>query len=703
MPVPAAASATLAELADACGVATSYTGADGRRVDVPADTVRAVLAAMDVPAAADEAGAALERVRAERTHRTLPASIVAWRGHPSTFRVEGLPEQAAGTLMLEDGSRREVAADRGLLTLPEDLPTGYHHLVVGEEDATLVVTPGRCPLPAGLQRQWGWMLQLYALRSAASWGMGELGDLRDLAAWSGHQGAGMVLCNPLHAATPVRPIQPSPYYPSSRRFTDPLYLRVEDVAELTAADAHTRARVSAAGARLRARNRADRIDRDAVFGAKMDALEHLFAVPRSRERQAAFAAYRRREGQGLEDFATFCALAERHGTPFTQWPAPLRHPAAPGVAAVRDELEARVEFHTWLQWLCDEQLAAAQHAAVEAGMAVGVVHDLAVGVDPGGADGWALQDDLAAQVTVGAPPDAFNQQGQDWGLPPLRPDRLAATGYAALRDMLRGVLRHAGGIRVDHVLGLFRLYWIPRGAPADAGTYVRYPASDLLGILCLEAQRAGAIVVGEDLGTVEQGVRDRLRQTGVLGSRVLYFERTAEREDADEGDVAQTAGGSAPLPSAQYPQLALSTVTTHDLPTAAGWWSGATLRVQAELGLLGAGTDLDAELAAAQETHEEMIALLRAEGLLGEDPDRDELVVAMHAFLARTPSLLVAAGLGDALGDPRQPNLPGTIDEYPNWRLPIAAPTDEGLRPVLLDELYDHPGVGRLTEALRRR
>ncbi|MGI8874125.1 MAG: 4-alpha-glucanotransferase [Egibacteraceae bacterium] len=680
MPASADVSPALGALAELHGVATPDTGVDGRAATFLAATVRAVLAAMDVPAAEDEVAGSLQRAADAAQARRLAGTVVARRGHPDTFGLPAL-DGVAARVHLEDGTTVELPGPDQVL--PIDLPLGYHRPEAGDERAHLIVAPGRCPLPADLDHQWGWMVQLYALRSADSWGMGDLADLGRLAARSAAElGAGFVVANPLHAATPVLPVEPSPYYPSSRRFTNPLYLSVTDVDELHTADPAVRDRVTALAAAARAAGTADRIDRDAVFRAKTWALELLHGAPRTPAREQAFAAYRDQEGQGLVDFATFCALAERHGTTYARWPADVRHPTAPGVEPARGELADRVAFHTWLQWLCDTQLAAAQRAATHAGMPVGLIHDLAVGVDPGGADAWALQDDLAGTVTVGAPPDAFNRQGQDWRLPPLRPDRLAATGYAAFRDMLASVLRHAGGLRVDHVLGLFRLYWIPEGAPAAAGTYVRYPGEDLLGVLALEAERASALVVGEDLGTVEPGVRDRLRAAGVLGSSVLYFERTAD--------------GSAPLPATDYPDLALASVTTHDLPTAAGWGRGEAVRVQAELGLLD---DPAAEQARAARDRDELAAMLRAQGLVGHDPTVEELVVAMHAFLAAGPALLVAAALGDAVGDPRQPNLPGTTDAYPSWRLPLA---DADGQVVLLDELLDRPGTQRLATALRR-
>ncbi len=345
----------------------------------------------------------------------------------------------------------------------------------------------------------------------------------------------------------------------------------------------------------------------------------------------------------------------------------------------------------WLQWLCDTQLQAVAQAASAGGMAIGIIHDLAVGVDPGGADAWALQDDLATGVTIGAPPDGFNQRGQDWGLPPLLPQRLPLTGYRVFRDMLRSVLHHAGGIRIDHIMGLWRLWWVPNDGSAADGTYVRYPARDLLGVLSVESERAGAIVVGEDLGTVESGVREAMAEHRILSSRVLYFERV-------DDDAEQPM-----LPSQDYPELALTSITTHDLPTAPGWWADEEIRIQTELGLFAESTTPTEQAQRKAGEREDMLALLESEGLVGASPTDEELVLAMHTFLARTPSVLIATGLGDAVGDRRQPNMPGTVDEYPNWRLPLSRPDGDHFAPVLLDDFFDDAAVQRTVEALRRR
>jgi 4-alpha-glucanotransferase len=309
------------------------------------------------------------------------------------------------------------------------------------------------------------------------------------------------------------------------------------------------------------------------------------------------------------------------------------------------------------------------------------VHDLAVGVDPGGADAWGLQDVLATGVTVGAPPDSFNQQGQDWRLPPWRPDRLAEVGYAPYRDMLRAVLRHSGGVRIDHVMGLFRLWWIPPGTSAADGTYVSYDDEALLGVLALEAHRAGALVVGEDLGTVEPRVSEALAERDILGSAVLWFERDP---DTDR-----------PLPPQKWREQVMASVTTHDLPTATGFLADEHVRVRAELGQLG--HSVEEERARVAQERADLLAMLTEEGLLAGDATAEGTVLAMHAVLARAPSRLVLAALGDAVGDLRQPNLPGTVDEYPNWRLPVADGTG---RPVSLEELESADRVRRLAALL---
>lgn len=715
----------LSALARAYGVATSYANWRDEPQEVPPDTVRAVLAAMDVDASGPAQRRDALRVADEAPWRRLvPPTVVVTAGQGGSVPVTAPAEQTAEVVVAVAGQAPVALspAARGLqrrldgtllaqreTAIPPSLPEGVHRLTARagnrEEHAHLLATPARCPVPEHL-RAWGWQVQLYALRSGDSWGIGDLGDLHSLVGDAAARGADFVLLNPLHAVMPVLPQEPSPYYPASRRFVNPLYLRVEGCDGYALLGTADRARVDRMAAEARALNGLDRINRDDVFSLKRDALALLASQPLAAERAAAYRAYREAEGQGLVDFATAAALAERHGRSTADWPVALRDPRSSAVAEAARELADRIEHHVWLQWQCDEQLAGAQSAAGASGMAVGLIADLAVGVDPGGADAWSLQADLAQDVTVGAPPDSFNQRGQDWRLPPFRPDRLPATGYAPFRDLIRTALRHAGGIRIDHAMGLFRLFWIPEGASAAEGTYVRYPAEALLGVLALEAQTAGAVVVGEDLGTVEEGVPETLRSYGVLGSRVLWF----EREKPEGGGAIDEAPR---LRSRAYPRLALSSVTTHDLPTAAGYLTDEATRIRARLGQLGSGEAEERERAAAE--REELLALLVQEGLAAHDADIPALVEAMHAFMARTPSHLVAASLADAVGDLRQPNLPGTVDEYPNWRLPVAEPLDRGApdgpgagdpellppsRPLSLETLLTDPRVERLAAVL---
>ncbi len=620
------------------GVATWYRDAQRRRVDVDPDVVRRVLGLLGVSA-------------------DTPAQV---REGLAAARVPTPP----GTVVLRQGRRREIG-EPGVLTdehgtetpvnsaLPADLAPGWYSLANGDARTTVLVAPPALPEPP---RTWGWQLQLYALHSAGSWGIGDLADLREFITWTATaHGSGTVLVNPLHAVTPTSPVQASPYSPSSRRFINPLYLRITDIAGYRRGDPALRAAVDAqwAGAP------GERIDYEAIWRAKQAALELLWR---------AEGAPHPVMSDGLREFATFCALAQQHGPRWSRWPAQLRHPAS----AAADPQQ--VAFHAWVQQQCTEQLAATRDAA--RGMAIGVVHDLAVGVDPEGADAWALQDVLATGVSVGAPPDTFNQQGQDWGLPPWRPDRLAATGYAGYRDMLRAVLSHADGLRIDHVAGLWRLWWVPPGASPDQGTYVHYDAQAMLAALALEAHRAGAVVIGEDLGTVEPEVTEALAAHRMLGCAVLWFARDEHAP-------------STPLLTPQHwPQRAAASISTHDLPTALGFLRGEHVRARGELGLLN---DETAEWAQAAADRAELVALLRAEGLLSTDTEED-IVAAMHALLARTPCRLLLASPYDVVGEIRQPNLPGTVEEYPNWRLPL---------PVTLEELQLDPRVERLVAALR--
>ncbi|WP_328683306.1 4-alpha-glucanotransferase [Streptomyces sp. NBC_00343] len=680
----------LSRLAELHGVATAYSPSPDRAVPASAVAVVAALAALGVDASTPRAtAAALAARQQELAERLLPPTVVGrYGGTPAAL--DALPE---GTVLYIETEQGEVRASA------EQLPPGVHHVTATAPDgrsaeAQLVVAPDRLPAPAG--RSYGLMVQVYSLLSRRSWGMGDLGDLGELTAWAGRSlGAGFVQVNPLHAAVPGAPTDPSPYRPSSRRFPDPVYLRVEDIPEFAYVEEAERERLRGVlerAVRLRESvlEKDALIDRDAVWELKREALELVREVPLGPGRRAAYVDFLAREGEALEDHATWYALAEVHGSNWREWPAALRDPRSPETARARGELMDRVDFHCRLAWLTDDQLTAAQRAARDAGMPIGVVHDLAVGVHPDGADAWAQQEYFAAGMSVGAPPDAFNSLGQDWGLPPWRPDRLAESGYAPYRRLLRALFRYAGALRIDHVMGLFRLWWVPQGHPPTEGTYVRYDAEAMLAILALEASRAGSVVIGEDLGTVEPGVRETLQERGVLGTSVLWFERDWE-------------GDGRPLAPERWRADCLATATTHDLPPTAARLTGEHVELRDRLGLLTRPVE-EERIESATDVGE-WLALLSRLGLYehaeggGRPASEEEAEIhAVHRFLLRTPARMIGVWLPDTVGDRRPQNLPGTWDQYPNWRLPVA---DAEGRPVTLEELAASPRLHALVDVLR--
>lgn len=611
---------------DAWGVDDGYVDAAGRWHTAPAETV-----------------AGIHRSMGGDVHHERPTGSVR-----IVHQGAAEPLTERGTLTLEDGTELAVQG-----SLPPDLPLGYHQLQredrdegVGDGDpTTLIVSPGRCHLPDDL-RAWGIAAELYAARSSRSWGIGDLGDLGQLAELARRAGAGVLALNPLHAALPLAAQEPSPYFPSSRRWANPLYLRVHDLPGATGEPGLDEL------ARLgEALNGERRIDRDAVYRLKLDAFERLW---RRFPGDPAFERFLADHGTDLQQYATFCALTEHHGGGWSRWPAEHRRPDTAAVSSFAGEHHDRVRFHAWLQWLLDGQLAASGAADL-------VIADLAVGVNPDGADAWAWQDELALDVGVGAPPDQFNTQGQDWGLPPFVPWRLRSRRYEPFVQTIRATMRRARGIRIDHVAGLFRLFWIPRGAGPGDGTYVRYDARELLDIVALESVRAGTFVVGEDLGTVEEATRSRLAAAGVLSYRLLWFE---------------------PGNPVEYPRQALAAVSTHDLPTIAGLWTGADLEAQEAL-------DLHPNTAGTADMRTHLAALTSSD----DDRPVEDVIVDAHRKLAEAPSALMTATLDDALAVTERPNMPGTVDGWPNWSIAL---------PVPIDDLAEHPLVRRVVEAINK-
>ncbi|UEA58240.1 4-alpha-glucanotransferase [Gordonia otitidis] len=702
----------LAELAQRCGVSVGYTGWDQNYHEVSRDTLVRVLASLDVEAGTDDhIEQSLAELDVAEWRRFLPSVTVVTETDESantqaTFAVH-VPhgDPVAVSIRTESGDTvtptqldvwtqpRDVdgvLTGRATFAVPGGLPQGYHEIVAANPardtyaSAPLIVTPRRLSTADDLlgTRRWGLALQLYSVRSAGSWGVGDFADLARICEIAGSvYGADFVQVNPMHAAAPRPPIEASPYLPATRRFVNPLYIRVEEIPEADELPKPQRKWIKALQKEFFTDDLdASEIKRNKSYRAKLDVLELIHDVPRSKRRDHAFDRFCKREGEGLKGFATWCVLVERFGVDSDNWPEKASD--ARYLKRLRRKYGDRIDFYMWLQWICDEQLASAQHSAIASGMSIGIITDLAVGVDRHGADAWMLDDVLASGATVGAPPDGFNQQGQGWDQPPWHPGRLADAGYVPYRDMLRTVMRHAGGLRVDHILGLFRLWWIPDGMGPAGGTYVRYDHDALLGILALEAQRAGAVVIGEDLGVFEPTVQTALAQRGILGTSILWFEH----------------GPYAPIPPEDYRELCLTSVTTHDLPPTVGYLAGEHIDLRAELGLLE--TSEADERARDARDRDAILDMARARGLL--DPDAEltspETVEALYRLIAATPSVLLGVALVDAVGERRIQNQPGTnSDQYPNWCIPLA---DDGGTAVLVEDLASSRRFSDLVSAL---
>ncbi len=708
----------LGELADRFGISTQFYDWKGRHTQVGEQTVIAILAEFGVDASTPErARAAARRVRDDHWRRIVQPCVVLRAGQEGRVDVH-VPAGAPVSLRIvgEDGNDHlpwqvdNWNPDRPIdgrmigeatFGIPGNLPLGYHELIVtiGTHDAdgseadggihatatsTIIVTPNRVGLPRrmGASRVWGYAAQLYSVRSHHSWGLGDLTDLADLCTWSASQGAGYLLTNPLHAAEVAGRMEPSPYLPSSRLFVNPIYIRPELIAEYHDLDQYDASLIESLRTTTLDDDPQALLDRDRTWQAKSQALELIHRVDMSASRRMAFTAFRVARGRRLEDFATWCLLSELHGSDWHDWPAELHDPHGAAVARVRREHADRIDFHMWLQWIADQQLSTAQSSGTDAGMPVGLICDLAVGVNGSGADAWMLNGLFAREMNVGAPPDPFNQAGQDWGQPPMRPDVLEQMAYAPLREMVSSALRHAGGVRIDHIMGLFRLWWVPRGLGPRHGAYVRYNHEAMVGVVALEAYRAGALVIGEDLGTVEPWVRDHLASRGILGTSIMWFE---------------TGPDGRPKQPQQWREHAMSSVTSHDLPPTSSYLRGDHVELRDRLGLLTESVDEEREN--ARRERETWLASLRQQGVLEADEDDPEQVtLAMHTLLTRTPSKVINATLTDAVGDPRTQNLPGTEDEYPNWRVPLSGPDGE---PVYLEDLYSSDRAARMAKVLR--
>ncbi len=724
----------LDKLCDLYGVYQEYYTIWGEHHPASDRTRRAILAAMGVAAEDD---AAVERSLHDHEYRAwtrilppvqvvrefsgalrIPLSIPAmhdgdaWRWRLRTESGQEVSGEfvAAG---LEDGGRHRLDNGeylRRMLALDLPVEAGYHRLFVecGENllaDMPLIVAPQTCYTPPAIQgdgRAWGFAAQLYGVRSARNWGMGDFGDLRAMVDFCAESGAGTVLLNPMHALFPDAPEHASPYSPSSRVWFNTLYLDVEaleDFAECEAAhDRVGAAEFRAVLARLREHSQ---VDYAGVAAAKREILELLYRQFRTRhlaqgsQRASDFRTFQAEHGESLRKLAQFEALQEHFHAQrdsawgWPSWPGAYQDQHGPEVAAFSEKHAARVEFYEYLQWQAFRQLEAAGRRAWERGLGIGIMLDLAIGVAEGGAATWTRPELYARSASAGAPPDEINLLGQDWGLPPWIPHKLREAAYEPFIELLRTNMRFAGALRMDHVMGLYRLFWVVRGLPATEGTYVSYPFEDLLGILALESQRNRCMVVGEDLGTVPDEVRHALHPAGVLSTRVLYFERW---------------GDGSMKPPRDYPVQAAAAVTTHDLPTLTGFWQGLDIELRERLQLFPSDEVRNRQVAARNADRPHLLQALEGEGLLPPggktQPEAfpemtPELAQAVYAYLARSPSKLLLLQMEDGFGIAEQPNLPGTTETiYPCWRLKL---------PVGLEEWSGNGYLQSIIQALRRQ
>jgi 4-alpha-glucanotransferase len=701
----------ITELSDLVGIIPEYYDIFGTKHVTSKESRVAILSAMGLQVGApEEVSREILKIRLRSWLGILdPVFVISVNAQPFQLPVHlAVPEGKEGALEIrvaiegEQGRKETVTCDgagmeiddqrtiadrryvRYLVSLPaRDL--GYYTVAVScshrepvfgagpettiRKSARLIITPDACHMPDRLQsgKTWGIAVNLYALRSERNWGVGDLGDLRSLVGWASRLNAGLIGINPLHDIPNTAPFGVSPYSPITRLYRNFIYIDMDRVEELASIpippDTEEKIKALRTGAR---------VDYEGVASVKRSLLErafhHFYAnhFRNDSDRGRAFGEYLSREGEPLEQYALFVALSEHlkkedKALEWPEWPDEYRSPERAAVRDFRDRNEERVLFFAYLQWLIDTQMAEVSAAARSANLAVGLYGDLAIGAHEAGSDAWMYQGVLAEQVSVGAPPDDFNHNGQDWGFPPMIPDKLRESGYDLFIRTIRQNMRHLGALRFDHVAGIFRLFWIPKGMKAADGAYVRCHAEDLLRIIALESVRNRTLVVGEDLGTITDEMRDGLHRFGMLSYRLFYFERNHPDPSF--------------LPPERYPAMALSAVTTHDLPTLYGFWSGRDLEVKGQLGISD-----ESQLARQKSDRDRdrnlMVRALEARGMLHGCQSgaaacipamTHDLCCAIYQYLSASPSKLVLVSLDDVIGTMDQQNLPGTVSEYPNW------------------------------------
>lgn len=693
------------------GIERGFTDYRGEYRQVSEETVAHLLSAMghDLD---DEAGlAARARELDERSWRQVLPPVVVRRPmrdrHVPFAVLRPLLPTLGWRIQLEDGGSREGEFDpaglpvleervldgmgfcRLAFELPPDLPLGYHRLRIengqGEPlgETRLILAPERCyepPVIAEGRKLWGLALQLYSVRSRRNWGIGDFTDLGRIAEEAGAMGADLLGLNPLHALFPSDPDSNSPYSPASRDFLNTLYIDPEAIPEFGDCEAAS-ALVSSAvfQQRLTRLRQPDYVDYPGVWAAKEEVLRLLFdhfEAQAASPRVAEFDDYINKYGQALENIATFYALQAHFtesGRPggWQAWPPAYQSPGSDAVAAFRRSHRRAIRYFMFLQWIASQQLAAAERRARDAGMAVGLYRDLAVGIDSGGASGWADRQLYTAGASIGAPPDPLALTGQDWGIPPMRPDVLRDRGYQPFVDLLRANMGRGGALRIDHVMVLYRLWWVPAGRPSSEGTYVYYDLHDLMAILALESQRHECLVIGEDLGVVPPAIREAMPDFGVFSYRVFYFEWEPDGRALD--------------PSS-YPRHALVTVTTHDLPSLVSYWHGTDIALREQLKLYPDDSLREAVAHGRVKERRAILEALHRQDLLPEavrqDPESgmdEALSGAIQAYLARSHAAVMMVQPEDWLHMDAPVNVPGTSDEHPNWQRKLSEDLEDWL------------------------
>ena len=697
------------------GIETEYWDVWGHHHPASCETQTAILASLGVNAATrGSLNQAIEERESRSWRNPLPATIVLTQDQPPhevtlSLAAERSDLSAVLEIEFEDGnslrfpvqlavfptiqerllnSRRFV---RKKIRLPDALPLGYHELTLelaGErsQSARLIVCPSRAYQPEWLEsgRAAGLAVSLYGLRSERNWGCGDITDLKNLINWAAERaGADFIALNPLHAIPNRQPFNISPYLPNSISFRNPLYLDLEQMDDFRASGkARTLRKSPAVEAEIQALRAAHFVEYERVYRLKLRFLKllfHAFLEERRRNSPRAddFRGYIEQEGDLLHRFAVHAALDDSVHThcpevwTWREWPGHYQDPESPAVADFARKHWRAVLFHKYLQWQLDLQLASAQRHARECGMRIGLYHDLALATDRFGCDLWAHRDFFVSGCRVGAPPDGFSPKGQDWAFPPPNSERHYQDGYRLFAESIRKNARQGGALRIDHVMRFFRLYWIPDGSEATDGTYVRDRAEDLIRILALESVRQKVPIIGEDLGTVPDEAREALHRFGILSYRLLYFERDSS--------------GRFRTPQ-EYPRDALVSVTTHDLPTLAGFWRGRDIEARREAGVVTEEAAYRRMLDERTGEKQRILEMLSQLHLLpewfprsaGDVPElTGELHNAIVGFLASTPAKLMLLNQEDLLKETEQQNLPGTTEQYANWRRKMRCTVEE--------------------------